>query len=79
MTDRIKALGRQASKLALEEYHARQKTEFVGDVIYSDIYDQKLADLIIQECSIALKPMLRDMISRGHAVDSIKSHFGGEE
>jgi len=79
MTDRIKALGRQASKLALEEYYARQKTEFVGDVIYSDIYDQKLADLIIQECSIALKPMLRDMISRGHAVDSIKNHFGGEE
>ncbi len=47
MTERIKALGRQASKLALEEYRTRQKTEFVGDVIYSDIYDQKLADLII--------------------------------
>jgi hypothetical protein len=50
MTERIKALGRQASKLALEEYYARQKTEFVGDVIYSDIYDQKLAELIIKEC-----------------------------
>ena len=50
MNERIKALGRQASTLALEEYRTRQKTEFVGDVIYSDIYDQKLADLIIQEC-----------------------------
>jgi hypothetical protein len=50
MTERIKALGRQASKLALEEYYARQKTEFVGDVIYSDIYDQKFANLIIKEC-----------------------------
>ena len=34
--------------------------------------------LIIEECCVALKPMLRDMISRGHAYDLIKKHFGEE-
>jgi hypothetical protein len=33
------------------------------------------AHLIIEECRIALKPMLRDMIGRGHAYDLIKEHF----
>lgn len=51
MTERIKALGLQASALALEEYRTRQKTEFAGDVIYSDIYDQKLTELIVRECA----------------------------
>lgn len=37
---------------------------------------EKFAELIIQECGIALNPMLRDMISRGHAHDLIKKHFG---
>ena len=50
MNDRIKEFGRQASELALDEYRTRQKTEFAGDVIYSDIYDQKFAELIIREC-----------------------------
>ena len=50
MTERIKALGLQASALALEEYRTRQKTEFAGDVIYSDIYDRKFAELIVREC-----------------------------
>ena len=50
MTDRVKAIGLQASALALEEYRIRQKTEFAGDVIYSDIYDQKFTELIVREC-----------------------------
>jgi hypothetical protein len=36
----------------------------------------KFAELIVGECSTALNPMLRDMISRGQAVDLIKQHFG---
>jgi hypothetical protein len=36
------------------------------------------ADLIVQECGVALSPMLRDMISRGQAVELIKKHFGVE-
>ena len=39
----------------------------------------KFAELIVQECGVALSPMLRDMISRGQAFDLIKQHFGVEE
>jgi hypothetical protein len=37
------------------------------------------AELIVKECSVALSPMLRDMISRGQAYALIKQHFGVEE
>lgn len=36
---------------------------------------QRFAELIIEECCRALNPMLRDMISRGQAVDLIHKHF----
>ena len=39
----------------------------------------KFAELIIQQCGVALSPMLRDMVSRGQAFDLIKDHFGVEE
>ncbi len=79
MTERIKALGRQASKLALEEYRTRQKTEFVGDVIYSDIYDQKLADLIIKECMEWCDAYATIDGTAQQVRDSIKHYFGIEE
>jgi hypothetical protein len=37
---------------------------------------EKFAELIVEECCVALHPMLRDMISRGQGVDLIKKHFG---
>ena len=37
---------------------------------------EKFAELIVGECCRALNPMLRDMISRGQAVELIKKHFG---
>jgi hypothetical protein len=37
------------------------------------------AKLIIEQCGVALSPMLRDMISRGHGMDLINKHFGVEE
>ena len=40
---------------------------------------QEAAELIVQECGVALSPMLRDMVSRGQAFDLIKLHFGVEE
>ena len=40
---------------------------------------EKFAELIVQECGVALSPMLRDMISRGQAYDLIKDHFGVKE
>ena len=37
---------------------------------------ERLFQLTVRECCIALNPMLRDMISRGQGVDMIKLHFG---
>ena len=37
------------------------------------------AELIIEQCGMALSPMLRDMVSRGQAYDLIKEHFGVEQ
>jgi hypothetical protein len=39
---------------------------------------EKFVDMIVKECGVALSPMLRDMISRGQAVELIKKHFGVE-
>ena len=39
---------------------------------------EKFAELIVRECGVALNPMLRDMVSRGHAYDLIKHYFGVE-
>jgi len=38
--------------------------------------EERFAELIIQDCYVALFPALRDMISRGQAYDLIKEHFG---
>jgi len=42
-------------------------------------FSEKFAQLIVEECGIALSPMLRDMVSRGQAHDLIKQHFGVTE
>ena len=45
-----------------------------------EVFDkEKFAELIVRECSVALSPMLRDMVSRGQAYNLIKEHFGVEE
>ena len=43
-----------------------------------DIEFEEFAELIVEECRVALTPMLRDMISRGQAYNLIKEHFGVE-
>ena len=41
-----------------------------------EVFDkEKFAELFVRECGVALNPMLRDMISRGQAVELIKKHF----
>ena len=40
---------------------------------------ERLIELTVRECCIALNHMLRDMISRGQGADMIKLHFGVEE
>ena len=37
---------------------------------------EKLAELMVRDCYVALFPALRDMISRGQAYDMIRQHFG---
>ena len=57
-------------------YNERLKHELASDVIFYDMFNQRLSELVVQACGIALRPMLRDMISRGQGVDLIKEHFG---
>ena len=40
---------------------------------------EKFAELIILECCSALRPILRDMISRNQGVRLINEHFAAEE
>ena len=47
--------------------------------VFTDAELDQFADLIVRECGVALRPMLRDMISRGQAWDLIRQHFGVEE
>jgi hypothetical protein len=49
------------------------------DPIIPREFIDKFAESIVKECCQSLNPMLRDQISRGHAVDLIKQHFGVEE
>lgn len=37
---------------------------------------EKLTELMVRDCYVALFPALRDMISRGQAYDMIRQHFG---
>ena len=73
MNKRIRELAEQATEIV----------EMVGPQGYASSYAkfdrEKFAELIVQECGRALNPMLRDMISRGQAVDMIKQHFEVEE
>lgn len=59
---------------------------YVGNEHYNECHEEKqrlwvekFAELIVQECGVALSPMLRDMVSRGQAFDLIKQHFGVTE
>jgi hypothetical protein len=65
-TERIKQLEKQCWRSTQSDPYA-----------FFDV--KKFAELIVQECGVALAPMLRDMISRGQAYDLIKQHFGIEQ
>lgn len=70
MSNRIQELADQAKKSV---------PHGLGVDKWIEVYNQKFAELIVQECGVALSPMLRDMISRGQAYDLIKEHFGVKE
>jgi hypothetical protein len=69
MNERIRELAEQAGAVYSNDHAA----SLLDDEI------EKFAELIIQQCGVALSPMLRDMVSRGQAFDLIKDHFGVEE
>ena len=71
MNERIKQLAEQAGISLSQKDFSYYWVESAEDI-------EKFAELIVRECSVALSPMLRDMISRGQAVDLIKQHFGVE-
>jgi len=70
MNKRIKELAEQAG------YKPLSPPTFADEL--NEIFMKKFAELIVRECGVALRPMLRDMISRGHAYDLIREHFGVE-
>jgi predicted TPR repeat methyltransferase len=73
MNERIKELAEQAESSRLEYNSYTMMNNRI-----QEFDKEKFAELIIQECGIALSPMLRDMVSRGQAYDLIKKHFGVE-
>ena len=72
MNERFKTLAEQAGISLSQKDFSYYWVESAEDI-------EKFAELIVQECGVALSPMLRDMISRGQAVELIKKHFGVEE
>jgi len=73
MNERIRELMKQATEEELDY------TESGVPFVVREFVPEKFAELIVQECGVALSPMLRDMISRGQAYDLIKEHFFGVE
>ena len=69
MNQRIRQLAEQAGISLSQKDFSYYWVESAEDI-------EKFAELIVKECGVALSPMLRDMISRGQAVELIKQHFG---
>ena len=78
MNERLKELAEQAWVYQVQVFN-----EPDGSRTYTEkekVFDkEKFAELIIEDACRALNPMLRDMISRGQAVDLIRQHFGVEQ
>jgi hypothetical protein len=71
MNERIRELHNLACRIDMEQHP--------GAIPDGERIQQKFAELIIEDACRALNPMLRDMISRGQAVELIKKHFGVEQ
>lgn len=80
MNERIQELAMQAYIADSLQRNPNYKKSYITDLLIKDLagFNKKFAELIIQECGVALNPMLRDMVSRGRAVELIKQHFGVE-
>ena len=77
MNERIQQLADEAvTRVALRCEGSMESDKHGEWIRYDDL--KKFAELIVQECGVALSPMLRDMVSRGQAFDLIKLQFGVE-
>lgn len=66
----IAKLADQAHEEMTVRYEERMKTEYPGDVIFYDMFNQRFAELIVKECAdIALR-------EDHDPYECIKSHFG---
>ena len=66
----IARLADQAHEEMSVRYAERMKTEYPGDVIFYDMFNQRFAELIVKECAdIALR-------EDHDPYECIKSHFG---
>jgi DNA-directed RNA polymerase subunit E'/Rpb7 len=74
MNERIKELAKKAGINLTPAQFSGVLEDEVDEFMLEDF-----AESLIQECGVALAPMLRDMVSRGQAYGLIKKHFGVEE
>lgn len=65
------------NELARLEMNQLAGTHLTPETIF--LFQERLVKKLLKECELALHPMLRDMISRGQAMELIKKHFGVEE
>jgi hypothetical protein len=74
MNKRIKELSKQAWEWAEQQEYKDATQEF------SDMLEQKFAELIIQECAGKVDNILREKKDGGGTMgDEIREHFGVEE
>jgi len=76
MNERIQELYQKAIQNTMDYHKENPKTK---QKELDNFCASEFSELIVQECGVALSPMLRDMISRGQAYDLIKDHFGVKE
>ena len=73
-----KRIGASAHSSALAEYRKRMETEFAGDVIFSDIYDEKFARKIVDICIDLVEDGVDHREPASTYADKIRDHFGIE-
>lgn len=74
ISDKIDCLFNEIVSLKTKEAAG---THFVPKTV--ELFKTRLTEIFMRECETALRPMLRDMISRGTAVKTIREHFGMDE
>ena len=77
MNQRILQLAEQAGATVITTHGMEHVVD--GCYVIGPARLEKFAEMIVRECGVALRPMLRDMVSRGQAYDLIKQHLGVEE